>query len=421
MYPEVMPFGRGDDVGDDVVVLDAEPLPRPAPGGHDLVRDEEDPVLIAELAQALHVALRRRDDPVGADDRLDDDGGNRLGVVVHELLFENGKRLLPALLLVLGAEGAAVRIRTEEVHHAGDARLGGPAARISRQRDGPRRGAVVALPGRVDLVPAGEPARGLDGVLIRLRAAVGEQHVVQVSRCHLRHHGGELGLGLGAETRGHEAELVHLRLHGVQDVLVAVPQVDVQQARAAVHDPAAVRVVHVDALGMVDHRGQSAALSLPAVDDVLAVQLLQFLGLHYLLSSAPSGQSFQRSFAVFSRQCRSTFAPASQSSHVVFSTSTWLRAADARHEDHCRGADLVHVAGIMPRAAHHVQVRVSQFLRRVQHPLHQLLVEWRMGDPPGFLYPHGSPSPGTLSPGNPSSAAPRPSAHGRHPRTECPR
>src|SRR5208282_3664043 len=69
-------------------------------------------------------------------------------------------------------------------------------------------------------------------------------------------------------------------------------------------------------------------------------------------------------------------------------------SADARDEDHCRGAHLVYVAGVMSRAAHHVQVRVPQFLCRVQHPLHQLLIEGSMGDTPGFLYPYrGAPAP----------------------------
>ena len=273
-------LGRGQDVGLDVEVLDAEPLAGPAPAGHDLVDDQQDAVLVAELAQALHVALRRDDDAVGPHDRLHDDGGHALGVVVHELFLEHGQGLLPALLLVLGAERVAVGVGAEEVHHAGDARLGGPAARVAGQGDGPRGGPVVALPGSVDLLPTGEPAGGLDGVLVGLRPAVGEEHVVQVAGGELGHHGGQAGLGLGAEARGDEAELLHLGLHGLQHVAVGVADVDVQQSRTAVDDLAAVRVVHVDPFGAVDHQWVPPALGLPAVDDVRAVQFLQLCGLH---------------------------------------------------------------------------------------------------------------------------------------------
>ena len=181
-------------------------------------------------------------------------------------------------------KGQRYGIRAEEMHDAGDARLRRPAARVSRQRDGPRRGAVVALPGRVDLVPAGEPARGLDGVLIRLRAAVGEQHVVQVSRGHLRHHGGELGLGLGAEPGDTKHSLSICAFMASRTCRLPCPRLIFSRPAQPSMMRLAVRVVHVDALGMIDHRGLPAALRLPAVDDVLAVQLLQFLGLHSLSS-----------------------------------------------------------------------------------------------------------------------------------------
>src|SRR6185369_16896237 len=71
-------LGHRDEVGLDAPVVDGEPLPGPPEAGHDLVGDEQDAVPVADLAQALHVAVGRDEDPVGAHDGLDDDRGDRL-------------------------------------------------------------------------------------------------------------------------------------------------------------------------------------------------------------------------------------------------------------------------------------------------------------------------------------------------------
>ena len=51
------------DVRDDALVVGAEPLPRASEAGHDLVEHEEDPVAIAERAQAPEVAVGWDEDP----------------------------------------------------------------------------------------------------------------------------------------------------------------------------------------------------------------------------------------------------------------------------------------------------------------------------------------------------------------------
>src|SRR5262245_40551726 len=69
----VDPLRDAEDVGDDVPVLDAEPLARPAEAGHHLVGDQEDSVLVAHLADRLEVAVGRDDDAVRPGDGLEDD------------------------------------------------------------------------------------------------------------------------------------------------------------------------------------------------------------------------------------------------------------------------------------------------------------------------------------------------------------
>ena len=72
-------------------------------------------------------------------------------------------------------------IGIEHAHHARNARLGGPAPRIAGQRNAARGRAVVGAVARHDLVPSGKEARDLDGVLVGLGAAVGEEESVDVA------------------------------------------------------------------------------------------------------------------------------------------------------------------------------------------------------------------------------------------------
>src|SRR6185503_18379649 len=71
-------LGNRDEVGLDAGVLDRPPAPGPAHARLDLVGDEDDPVLIAQLAQAAQEAGRGGEVAALALDRLDDDGGNVL-------------------------------------------------------------------------------------------------------------------------------------------------------------------------------------------------------------------------------------------------------------------------------------------------------------------------------------------------------
>ena len=84
----VDPLRDREDVGDDVPVVAGEPLAGAAEPGHHLVEDQQDPVPVAGLADRLQVAVGRDDDPVRADDRLEDDGGDRVRALVLEDLLQ---------------------------------------------------------------------------------------------------------------------------------------------------------------------------------------------------------------------------------------------------------------------------------------------------------------------------------------------
>ena len=65
-------LGGRDEVGLVAEALGAEPVAEPAPRADDLVGDEQDAVLVADLAHALEVALRRGEAAAGVLHRLED-------------------------------------------------------------------------------------------------------------------------------------------------------------------------------------------------------------------------------------------------------------------------------------------------------------------------------------------------------------
>ena len=133
--------GRGDalggdeDVGLDVPVVDGEPLAGAAPAGHHFVGDHEHAVTVADFAQAREVFGRRNEDAVGADDGLDDDGGD-VAFVADHVLDVVGAGDVAGGIGVLDGAVVAVGLRRED--DVGDfaGRFHGPAAWISGGCDG---------------------------------------------------------------------------------------------------------------------------------------------------------------------------------------------------------------------------------------------------------------------------------------------
>ena len=81
-------LGEAHEVGLHAPLLEGEPLAAATEPGHHLVADHHDAVAIAPLADALEVPVRRHQDAVGADDRLDDDGGDGVPALDHQHVVE---------------------------------------------------------------------------------------------------------------------------------------------------------------------------------------------------------------------------------------------------------------------------------------------------------------------------------------------
>ena len=230
---------------------------------------------VADLADALDVAVGRDQDPVRPDDRLEEHRGDRVGTLVDDHVLEALEALgdRPRLLL---APAVGVRIADDP----DDARLVRPAARIAGQGHRTERRAVVAPVAGQDLRPAGVVTGELDRVLDRLGPAQGQEDLVEVARQDLGQLGPETRPWLGGEGRLDVLELGRLGGDRVDHPPVAVADVDAHQLAVEVDDPATLGGVQVDPLGVVDRDRVDRALDRPREEGVLARQPDDLLGGH---------------------------------------------------------------------------------------------------------------------------------------------
>ena len=82
------PLGARDDVRRHAEFLRGERRAGAAEAGDHLVEDQQDAVLVADLAQALEIALRRNQHAGRTRDRLDDHRGDRRCVVQRDQPLE---------------------------------------------------------------------------------------------------------------------------------------------------------------------------------------------------------------------------------------------------------------------------------------------------------------------------------------------
>ena len=251
------PLGGGQDVRLHVEVVGREARAKAPEAGNHLVEDEQDVVLVADLAQAAQIALGRHEHAGGAGHRLHDHGGDGGRIVQRRQPLQVVRQvrapfgLAAAEGLVLQVVGVADVIDAREqaaVEHAvlDDAAHGG-AAEV---------GAVVAAlppdqPGLGALAPHVVVAEGdLERGVRRFRTRVGEEHVVEVAGREIDQPVRELEGGRVAELEGRrEVHALGLRLDRGHDLLVPVTRVAAPQPGGAVQDLAAAGRVVVHALG----------------------------------------------------------------------------------------------------------------------------------------------------------------------------
>ena len=212
-------------------MINGEPLPCSAESGHHLVGNQQDAVAVADITQPLHVAIWRNQDPVGADDRLNDDRGNGLWSFEANDLLSLGKDLGDGAWL-----GSTVLVEVWDAEDARHAGLCKPATRVARGAQRSRGAAVIRAIACGDLVSACVEARDAEGVLDRFGAAVRKEEGVDIARADL----GELLPEAGARLCCHERICVgeSCRLIGdrLQDALIAMADVGAHQLAIEVEE-----------------------------------------------------------------------------------------------------------------------------------------------------------------------------------------
>ncbi len=262
------PLGRGHEVGLDVVALRAEPGAEPAEAGDHLVGAEQDPMLVADRADARPVALRRRERAARVLHRLHDHHRDRPGPGLLDRRLEVVEQERGELLLRLLGR-AVVAVRVPHVEDVGDERLERVAERgdpVDRERA--HRRAVVGRLAR-DRLPAPLAAgrvvltRELPGRLDRLGAARAEEDAVQVARRERRHLGRQLDRArMRVGPVRVEGQLAHLRGGRLADLLaVRVADLHGEEPGQRVEVALAVRILEVAAVAADDDRDLGAGVS----------------------------------------------------------------------------------------------------------------------------------------------------------------
>ena len=179
------------------------------------------------------VARRRHEDAVGADDGLEDDRGDRWPAPSNMIVSRRCCQR-PLALLLLGAwrgRPSGTGTGPRSARRRASPRLVGPAPRVAGQRDRRRRWRRGSCGTAASTLCRPVCSRAMpDRVLVRLGAAVGEEHLVEVARRDLGDQPGRLAARVVGEAT---AAIVHscagLLLDRRDQLRVLVADVDVDQ------------------------------------------------------------------------------------------------------------------------------------------------------------------------------------------------
>ena len=118
MYPPEMPLPDDEHVGPDVPQLGCEHRADTTEARDDLVEDQDDVVLIAQLPDAPQVAQRRDHGPRGHQDRFGDERGDRAGPLELDHFLDPLGIPLTDLVERVAAEARAVGVGRRQMHEA---------------------------------------------------------------------------------------------------------------------------------------------------------------------------------------------------------------------------------------------------------------------------------------------------------------
>ena len=253
-------LGHRHQVGNDAELLGGEARTQAAEAGDDLVEDQQDAMLVADLAQPLEVALGRRQVAGRAGAGLDDNGGDVGGIVQTDDAFQR----VGELRAVLGLALRERILRQVRVRHVVDARQHGaePFAVVDHaaDRDTAEADAVIAAlapdeagAGALAVGPV-KGERDLERAVDGLGAGVAIEGVIEVARQHRGMARRQFeGLGMAHLERWRVVHLVELLGDRRLDLLAAMASVDAPKTRGSVDDLAPLRRPIVDTFRLGQH------------------------------------------------------------------------------------------------------------------------------------------------------------------------
>ena len=245
-------LGHRDHVGDVLVTLGAEHVPKTTERADHLVRDQQHTVAVADLSDPLEVTDRRREAPARVLHRFEVHRRDCLRAFGHDRVVDRPRGGGAERVFVVG-QWVAVPVGVGDVHDAGREWRERLAQRgDASDGEGAHGGAVVGGLAGDDLVALGLTesaevlARQLPRRLHRLGATGGEEHPVEVGgrqrgQARREPDGGGVRVAPDREVR----ELLGLGAGGLCQLAATVAELHCEQARQAVEVPLPVLVEHV--------------------------------------------------------------------------------------------------------------------------------------------------------------------------------
>ncbi len=226
-----------------------------------LVDDEQDVVFLQDRLNRLEIALGRWHHPAGAEERLGDEGGHRVGALLRDQRFEIGGEARAELLLGLAGRGKMIVMRAVGVQDIGNRQIEGLLC-ISKagQAAGRDRYAVISALAGDDLLLLRTAENvvvipdQLDLGVVRLRPGIGEEHLRHRNRGAADQVVGKLDRRLDRLVREAMIEGKRIELPGrrLDEALFAEAERRAPQAGEALDIALAGNVVDIDAFAAGD-------------------------------------------------------------------------------------------------------------------------------------------------------------------------
>ena len=247
-------LGHRDQVRQHVETLRGKRGTEPAEAGNDLVENQQDAVLRAQLTQAFQVALGRDQHARRTGDGFDDHCCDIAGVVQRNEALEFIGEIRPVFGLAARERIPGGIVRVGQVIHARQHRAEKLAViDHAAHGDAAETDAVITTFTADEASPrafAAHPVigeRDFQGRIDRFRARVREKNVVDPRRQDFHERVGQFECCRVPHLEWRRVfHLRNLRADGCRDLLAAMPRIDAPEARHAVQDLPAIRgpVVH---------------------------------------------------------------------------------------------------------------------------------------------------------------------------------